>query len=465
MASVLSQLRLARCAALVGRTTRLCAVLSSLLCCTLFYGAGARAASGEGVSTPSLPIATVVQVDHLPGVSRLNFELSGPVDASAFVMAEPNRVIVDLPEINFQIDPRAGVPVKKGARRHKAALPERLISSFRFGLFAPGKSRIVIDLARPAKILRAQSQVQPNGRNILQIELADTDTASFRSEALNASLESLAKNSTPAIGSGEVVGLRGSSLPSGIARPVIVIDPGHGGIDSGAQGLSGAVEKNLVFEFSRTLQSQLEAGGRYRVLLTRSSDIFVPLAGRVKFAREANAALFISIHADTLSEGAGVSGATVYTVSDTASDKQAARLAEKENDADAAAGMDRAEDGSDVSDILFDLTRRETRAYSHVFARSLIQTWSAAGTLNKNPHRSARFVVLKAPDVPSVLLELGYLSSEKDIAVLMKPQWREKAASIMVHAVDQFFAPRVGGNVEPAPDAGVPSQGVAAALH
>jgi N-acetylmuramoyl-L-alanine amidase len=465
MASVLSQLRLIRCAAVSGRMTRACAVLSVLVCGFLASSSVALAGNAEGAPVASLPIASTVQVDNLAGVTRLVFELSGPVEAGAFVMAEPNRVIVDLPEINFQIDPRAGTPAKNGARRHKAALPGRLISSFRFGLFAPGKSRIVIDLARPAKILRAQSQAQANGHHVLQIDLADTDVASFRREALNASRESLARNSPVPGTPVEGVGLRGSSLSAGGGRPVIVIDPGHGGIDSGAQGLSGAIEKNLVFEFSRTLQAQLEAGGRYRVLLTRSSDVFVSLAGRVKFARDANAALFISIHADTLSEGAGVSGATVYTVSDTASDKQAAKLAEKENDADSAAGMDRAEDGSDVSDILFDLTRRETRAYSHVFARSLVQTWSAAGTLNKNPHRSARFVVLKAPDVPSVLLELGYLSSEKDIAVLMKPQWREKAAGIMVHAVDQFFAPRVGGNVEPAPDAGALSQGVAAALH
>jgi N-acetylmuramoyl-L-alanine amidase len=188
--------------------------------------------------------------------------------------------------------------------------------------------------------------------------------------------------------------------------------------------------------------------------MTRTSDVFVPLAGRVAIAREAGADLFISIHADTISDTSGVSGATVYTVSDKASDQQAAKLAEKENLADAAAGLEGKDDANDVSDILFDLTRRETRTYSHVFARTLVSHWAEAGRLNKNPHRSAGFKVLKAPDVPSVLLELGYLSNEKDTAALMSPEWRGKAADAIVRSIDAFFQPRLGGAQEaqrPAP--------------
>jgi N-acetylmuramoyl-L-alanine amidase len=159
-------------------------------------------------------------------------------------------------------------------------------------------------------------------------------------------------------------------------------------------------------------------------------------------ARDQKVALFVSIHADTLAEAADVSGATVYTVSDRASDAEAARVAEKENQADSAAGIEHAEDASEVSDILFDLTRRETRAYSHVFAHTLVNYWKATARLNKNPQRSAGFRVLKAPDVPSVLLELGYLSNEKDDVALTSPAWREKAVARMTEAVAAFFAER-----------------------
>ncbi|MBX9758457.1 MAG: N-acetylmuramoyl-L-alanine amidase, partial [Beijerinckiaceae bacterium] len=222
---------------------------------------------------------------------------------------------------------------------------------------------------------------------------------------------------------------------------VVVIDPGHGGIDVGAQAPGRMPEKEIVFEFARALEKALIETGRYSVKMTRTEDVFVPLGERVRIAQAANAQLFLSIHADTLNE-AGVSGATVYTVSDKASDAHAARLAEKENFADKAAGFDGAEEGGGVSDILFDLTRRETRAYSHVFARTLVNVWKDAARLNKNPVRSAGFKVLKAPDVPSALLELGYVSSEKDAALLADPEWRARTASAVARSIDQFFAMR-----------------------
>jgi N-acetylmuramoyl-L-alanine amidase len=178
--------------------------------------------------------------------------------------------------------------------------------------------------------------------------------------------------------------------------------------------------------------------------MTRASDVFVPLDERVKIARDAGAALFISIHADTIGDEPGVSGATVYTGAEKASDRQAARVAEAENRADAVAGHEAGEDDSGVNDILFDLTRRETRAFSHVFARALVGRLKDASRLNKNPHRSAGFRVLKAPDVPAVLLELGYLSNEKDLPNLVAPEWRKKVADSMVRAVDEFFRARDG---------------------
>jgi N-acetylmuramoyl-L-alanine amidase len=240
--------------------------------------------------------------------------------------------------------------------------------------------------------------------------------------------------------------------PNASNKPVIVLDPGHGGVDLGASSAHGDIEKNIVLDFATTLAARLESKGRYKVVLTRGSDVFVPLPERVQIARDANAALFVSIHADTLNE-AHVQGATVYTVSERASDSEAARLADKENQSDAAAGVVGSEDVAEVQDILQDLTRRETKAFSHVFSRTLVALWKNAGHLNKNPQRSAGFRVLKALDVPSVLLELGYLSNEKDLANLVSPEWREKAAGTLAASIDSFFAQR---NVETAtvsPDA------------
>ncbi|MEK4033342.1 N-acetylmuramoyl-L-alanine amidase [Methylocystis sp. IM2] len=175
--------------------------------------------------------------------------------------------------------------------------------------------------------------------------------------------------------------------------------------------------------------------------MTRNEDIFLPLAERVRIAHHNNAALFLSIHADTLAEG-HVEGATVYTVSARASDAEAARIAEKENLADQAAGLESKEESGQVGDILFDLTQRETRAFSAQFSQSLIARWKEAGSLNKNPARSAGFVVLKSYDIPSALLELGYLSSEKDLARLTSPEWREQAAGKTAEAIEAFFAAR-----------------------
>ncbi len=402
--------------------------------------------AGPAFANGAAPVASAVRVEETGQGARLLFALSSPAQAAAYVMAGPDRVIIDIPELNFQLPPHTG-QAEAPVRGKKSS---KIISSFRFGLFAPGKSRIVVDLGRPALVTKVASVSKADGAVELQIELREADPAAFTLAARAAANEAVARD---LMGDSPV---KPTPRPTDSRRPMVVIDPGHGGIDAGAQGKKNTIEKDVVFDFSRELKAHLEATGRYRVTMTRTSDIFVPLARRVKIAREAGADLFISIHADTISDTSGVSGATVYTVSDKASDKEAAKLAEKENLADAAAGLDGVDDSSDVSDILFDLTRRETRTYSHAFARTLVNYWHEAGRLNKNPHRSAGFLVLKAPDVPSVLLELGYLSNEKDSASLATSEWRAKAASAMVRAVDSFFQPRLGSGVEagrPAPPA------------
>ena len=410
------------------------------------------------------PVVRSVHLAQTGDLTRLVFDLSGPVEASAFVLSDPRRVIIDLPEVSFQIDPNAGRSAAdaKPIGRSRGAKPvlkpiAGVIASFRFGLFAPGKSGVVVDLAEPARIVRVDAGAttgQPGARLVL--DLARTDAAAFTRAALEGEKRAAARQTADVSAAKPPV--------TDNALPVVVIDPGHGGIDTGAHGASDTLEKNIVFEFARSLAARLTEQGKFRVLMTRTEDIFVPLGERVQIARNAGAALFVSIHADTLSDAASVSGATVYTVSDKASDAEAARVAEKENMADIVGGLDGKEDAGDVSDILFDLTRRETRAYSHVFARTLIGYFKETARLNKNPQRAAGFRVLKAPDVPSVLLELGYLSSEHDLAQLRSPEWRDTASRAVARSIDTFFASRAPGAPERASVAEPEVQDLAAAV-
>ena len=399
-----------------------------------------------------LVAATRVDLQSSGDLTRLTFELTGPLEPQAHVLTEPDRVVIDLPEVDFQLNPAQGLRAadRGSATRRKPAKGGEplggLIASYRFGLVAAGKSRIVIHLSGPARIVRVACDPLGPGRGaLLVIELAKTDRSLFRAEAERTRVGRLAASAAPA----PIAAQAGALAPTS-ALPVVVLDAGHGGVDTGAHSATGALEKDIVFDFTRALAARLEAGKQVRVVLSREGDVFVALGERVRRARASGASLFISIHADTLSEDRSVAGATVYTASERASDAEAARLAEKENQADLVGGLDGREDQSEVSDILVDLTRRETRAYSNVFARTLVGYWKDMGQLNKNPIRSAGFRVLKAHDVPSVLLELGYLSSERDLATLTTPQWREKAANVVARAVEGFFRSRnVGESAKP----------------
>jgi N-acetylmuramoyl-L-alanine amidase len=400
-------------------------------------------AEDEAPAGPAIS-AIAARVDQLGAQTRLLFELTGPVKAETFAVAGP-KIVVDLPEVAFRLDPVAARPAeavaRKTSRRHKAAnrKPENggasLITSYRFGQFAPGRSRIVIDLTRPAKVVRAESVLRAEGVR-LEIDLAPQDAAAF-SEAAAAHVRAVA----------EAAAAPQSPTPAKAREdldaqaPLVVIDPGHGGVDVGAAGRRGEQEKAIVLEFAKELKAKIEARGRQRVVLTRGDDVFVALDERVRFAREHAAALFLSIHADTLGEPS-VAGATLYTLSAHASDAESARVAAKENLADEAAGLVQRAEVEEVGDILFDLARRETRALSREFAAALIAKWREAASLNKNPSRSASFVVLKAPDVPSALLELGYLSSAKDLADLTSPAWRGRAAEGVSEAIDAYFEAR-----------------------
>jgi len=400
-------------------------------------------AAGEGEKPATTPVAVAAHIAESDGAAKLTFDLSAPVEGRAFAMADPDRIVIDVPEVNFQIDPAIG-------RAAQGRALGQVIKSFRFGLLGPGKSRIVIDLTGPARIERLSTLAIARGAQAarLRIDLKRCEPAVFAQSVKEA--EQSEQAPAPANG----VTLDDSKAPAG--PPVIVLDPGHGGVDGGAYGPPGVVEKTLVYDFSSELAQKLEAEHRYKIVMTRNGDEFVSLADRVRIAREANASLLISIHADTLPETAEVSGATVYTLADRASDAEAARIAEHENAADKAAGVQEAPDDAGVADILFDLKRRETRAYAHIFSRGVVNEWRSTARLNRNPERSAGFVVLKAPDFPSVLLELGYLSNPQDVKALTSPEWRAKATTALASAIDRFFAAQAGGDHKTQADAASP---------
>jgi N-acetylmuramoyl-L-alanine amidase len=381
----------------------------------------AQDASGVGPRPATSVVAAAVATRVEGERTQFRITLSEPVEALAHLMDSPDRVIVDLPEVAFHLG------AENGKKR------EGLIASYRYGLFAPGRSRVVIDLAQPAIVANIHVEGDaPGGASILVIELQRVEREEFR-RAQAASVATMAP-AAPA---------RQATAGKVDDRPLIVIDPGHGGIDPGANGANGVVEKELVLAFAQQLRKKLDSSGYYRVVLTRDSDTFISLGDRVRAARAAKADLFISIHADSISGGQDVRGLTVYTGSERASDADSARLADRENRADAAAGVDSSDSPDEVLDILQELTSRETRTFSHRFAGRLVGELDAVAQLNKNPRREAGFKVLRAHDVPSVLLELGYLSSRKDVDLLISDEWRGKAVASMSVAIDRFFATRL----------------------
>ena len=215
-----------------------------------------------------------------------------------------------------------------------------------------------------------------------------------------------------------------------------------------------------MLQFCSELKRQLDATERYKTVMTREGDEYVSLDERVAIAREAKASLFLSVHADTLSDAPEVGGTTVYTVADRASDAEAARIAARENAADRGPGNQRGElENNGVSDILFDLKRRETRLYAHIFSRGLVNNLSSQTRLNHHPERAAGFLVLKAPEFPSVLVELGYLSNAQDVQALNSPEWRTKTAASMVGAIDAFFGVSSGRGATAATASGVAVDG------
>ncbi len=357
--------------------------------------------------------------------TRFIADLSKKVDVKVLALGNPYRVIVDAADVSFQMPDGIGNE-KRG-----------LVTAFRYGLFAPGKSRIVLDISGPFLIDRSfvlgARDDQPAR---LVIDLVPTDENTF----LAKQEEQRSKTARS-----EEVPIPLAMAPAADEKPVVVLDPGHGGVDPGAKSANGVQEKDVVLAFAKRLRNKLEASDRYHVFMTRDGDTFLPLKERVEYAREKGAGLFISLHADYFpAEIDDARGATVFTLSEQASDAEAKALAAKENFSDAIAGVELPDDSDEVvTNILIDLAQRETNNRSVVMARSIVGELAAKGRLHTKQLRSAGFRVLKAPDVPSVLLELGFLSNEEDEKQLTSDAWRDRMAGAISDAVDNYFKKRV----------------------
>jgi N-acetylmuramoyl-L-alanine amidase len=424
-----------------SRTNQRVLLGCALLCAAaLPYADSSRLSAAESQPQPSVavanyPIASAARLAGDGKQTRFILDLDQTVSFRATTLADPYRVVVDVPQVNFQLAPGTGA----GGRG--------LVKAFRYGLVMPGGSRIVFDLTGPAKIANSYVLEATNGQPArLVLELEEVDRAAF--------LQSPAPENRPELRP-TIAAAPPATVPAAApepaqklgapadGRPVVVIDPGHGGIDNGTQS-SGESEKNLVLAFGLALRERLEKTGKYRVVMTRDDDTFIPLNDRTKIARNLKAALFVSIHADALPRAEGdAQGATIYTLSDKASDAEAQRLADAENRADAIAGFNLAEEPTDVADILIDLTQRETRTFSNRFAHLLMGEMKSTVRMHKHPLKSAGFRVLKAPDVPSVLVEIGYVSNKGDLEHLVSEGWRSRAVASMGQAIDAFLAKRM----------------------
>jgi N-acetylmuramoyl-L-alanine amidase len=405
--------------------------------------------------------------------TRMVIELSQGANFRAFYLSSPPRVVVDLPTFSW----------KAGTQKFPA---NSIVKAVRQGALQPGISRIVVETdtnvhLRDAFFLSAEKNL-PN-RIVIDFSKATStvtpqERKSFGSLTEQNAKQNLVASNAPAKASQnsdhvlrlppgkkpeqtkETMQSSNSNINSQktdvtpdaapIAAPLpppnsklrkrtIVLDPGHGGQDPGALGHSGHKEKNITLAAAKALKEYLDKTGRYNVHLTRSNDVFIKLQDRVKIARRHNADLFISIHADSIDK-AGVHGASIYTLSNTASDAQTAKLAARENRADLIAGVDLSNEDKEVADILIDLAMRDTMNQSKFFANTVVTNISNHGIdLLERPHRYAGFAVLKAPDTPSVLIEIGFMSNKNEVNRLSSPEHRKKLANAIGGAIDSYF--------------------------
>lgn len=373
------------------------------------------------IAAAAQPAVTAVRIGEHVGLTRLVLDVTEKVDFHTFTLADPYRVVVDLSSLDWQVAPseddRKGVIVR-----------------LRFGQFRRDTSRMVIEAFGPVEVKQAfLLPPQGNWTYRFVVDLAPVDEASFVNSvgAPKRLARPLAKPSPS----------EPSRKPA--VKRIVVLDPGHGGVDPGAIGVSGVFEKTVTLSAARELRKILEKTNRYKVILTRNSDKFLRLRDRVAVARDVGAELFVSLHADAIRRR-GVRGASVYTLSEKASDAEAAELAAKENKADLLGGVQLEGESEEVTSILIDLVQRETKNLSAAFANIVLPEFRKRVRTLRNGHRFAGFAVLKAPDVPSVLVEMGYLSNRQDERMLSTAQGRRPVLEALGKAIDRYFAENGG---------------------
>ncbi|MGE0668651.1 MAG: N-acetylmuramoyl-L-alanine amidase [Sphingomonadales bacterium] len=373
------------------------------------------------VAAPAQPSVTGVRIGTHPDSTRFVLDLSENIQVNVFTLADPYRVVIDMPALDWKVG---------DGGQGEAGETDGLVERYRFGMFQQGNARLVLDLRKPAAVRQA-FVLPPQGafgyRFVIDLEASD-----------RTSFMKTVQTAPPAPAPAPPAAIQSAPRKRDDSRRTIAIDAGHGGVDPGTISADGTYEKQVTLAVALELKRQLEASGRYNVIATRQNDIFIPLGERVEIGRRGKADLFISLHADSIANKS-IRGGTVYTLSETASDKEAAALAAKENKADIIAGVDLGAQSPEVTNILIDLMQRETMNYSVEFAALLIPSMEESVQMRTNSHRFAGFRVLKAPDVPSVLVEMGYLSNAQDTRYLKSENGRREIAKAIAASVDAYF--------------------------
>ena len=392
------------------------------------------AAAPHPAAAAAQAVVTNVRVGEHGVMTRCVFDLTNWVAFNVFTLSDPERVVIDLPEVGWRL-PGRPLPSRTG-----------LLKTLRYGLFKPGISRVVMDVNGPAAISRAFLVAPSAGHGYrLVVDLVKTGG---EVKQRNSPATGLWQASPPRFSAASPERMAAALFPPPLRKPtarkrqrkwVVAIDPGHGGVDPGTIGANGMYEKHITLAVAREIKNRLERSGRFRVVLTRKRDIFIRLRDRVTIARDAGADLFMSIHANSI-KNKNIRGLSVYTLSEKASDKEAAELAEQENKADLIAGIDLSNESPEVTNILIDLAQRETMNQSVRFASLLVGELKRQTRILRNSHRFAGFAVLKALDVPSVLIELGFLSNRQDERALRSKGYRAKLASSIRRAIEGYFA-------------------------
>lgn len=352
--------------------------------------------------------------------TRIVVDLDRSVPYEANVQADASRLVIVLDGAQWQV-PAGAESSRRG-----------LVRGHNVEAVAPGQARLTVDMARPVRIVGAillpPSQDSASYRLVVDV-VADP----------NAAVAPQVAQAQPELVAAPVPLPAGKPQLDHPALPVVVLDPGHGGVDPGATAVNGDYEKDLVLEMAKELRTLIERSGKYRVALTRDSDRFIPLRDRIALARELGGSIFISLHADSL-RYADQRGASIYTLSEKASDAEAARFAAQENKADILTGTDLSQHDAVVATILIDLAQRDTNNKSILFADIMSEELAAVTSMLRRHRRFAGFAVLKSPDIPSVLLELGYLSNPDDARNLAQPNYRAKLGQAIVRSLDRYFA-------------------------